>query len=267
MKKYLLLLVVTIMFIVTGCSTDKKINYLEEGKTSLAAGEYENALNSFRLAINEGIADDSVKNMESMISKYLKAKKDYAEGKFQEAKTALEGISPDYVNFSIKSDIDSLKTDVDIKLKADNDEKLKAEEEKHKQEQEKLKAESQNSKGQLIAKGDYYNKKLASVKSGLKDIEGLYNGSTADMVEACNIEGKRWDKVLNEMYQDLKKMLPSDQFKTLQGAQRSWIKNRDSKADSEAAQFGGGSGSAIAYADSIAQSTRSRCYELLKYFK
>ncbi|MEF9952788.1 MAG: hypothetical protein RR838_09345, partial [Clostridium sp.] len=84
MKRYVLFGVITCMLLgFTGCSSEKPPTSIEEGKTQLASGEYEKALSSFRFAINDGIADSSVKKMEEIIGKYLKAKKDYEEGKIE----------------------------------------------------------------------------------------------------------------------------------------------------------------------------------------
>ncbi len=50
---------------------------------------------------------------------------------------------------------------------------------------------------------------------------------TADLIECGELSYEQWDRLLNESYQGLMKVLADDQKVALRAAQRSWIKYRD----------------------------------------
>jgi uncharacterized protein YecT (DUF1311 family) len=75
-----------------------------------------------------------------------------------------------------------------------------------------------------------------------------------------------WDTALNEIYGILKdEMLDSD-FVSLKEEQIQWIKNRDEIALTEYTREGGGSLPKVVQVESLADSTKKRCYELVNLY-
>lgn len=116
---------------------------------------------------------------------------------------------------------------------------------------------------------DEYIKKLENVSASLSDLDSLYeSGVTADMVQAASTEFKRWDDLLNDIWAVLKAEMNEKDFEKLLDEQLSWIKNKEDLALAAAKEMEGGSMYNVIYTDSLAQTTKSRCYELVnKYMK
>ena len=115
-------------------------------------------------------------------------------------------------------------------------------------------------------KNEYINK-LNSVEEGMSDLDYLYeNGITVELIEAEETKLKRWDDMLNEIYSLLKIQLTESEMKELKSKQLSWIEYRDTTANNEASEEGGGSLSTIVYYSSLARLTKERCYELVNTY-
>ena len=101
----------------------------------------------------------------------------------------------------------------------------------------------------------------------MSDLAYLYeSGVTIDLVEAEGIRFKRWDDMLNEIYSLLKVQLTESEMKELKSKQLSWIEYRDTTANNEASEEGGGSLSTVVYYSSLARLTKERCYELVNTY-
>ena len=115
-------------------------------------------------------------------------------------------------------------------------------------------------------KNEYINK-LNSVEEGMSDLDYLYeNGITVELIEAEETKLKRWDDMLNEIYSLLKIQLTESEMKELKSKQLSWIEYRDTTANNEASEEGGGSLSTVVYYSSLARLTKERCYELVNTY-
>lgn len=115
-------------------------------------------------------------------------------------------------------------------------------------------------------KNEYINK-LNSVEEGMSDLDYLYeNGITVELIEAEGTKLKRWDDMLNEIYSLLKIQLTESEMKELKSKQLSWIEYRDTTANNEASEEGGGSLSTVVYYSSLARLTKERCYELVNTY-
>ena len=81
-------------------------------------------------------------------------------------------------------------------------------------------------------------------------------------VESGNVY-EMWDKLLNEIYQYIKSVMPYEKFSRLQKDERNWIKEKDSKIVQAAKEWEGGSGSPMAQNYAGLEATKERCYYLI----
>lgn len=112
-----------------------------------------------------------------------------------------------------------------------------------------------------------YFDKLDKIEAGLGDLKALSDsGVMTDMKEAASKEHERWDKALNEIYQELKAQLPEADMAKLKEEQLSWIKERDKAAEEAAAKYKGGTMEGLEYAATLASVTKERCYKLVELY-
>lgn len=116
-----------------------------------------------------------------------------------------------------------------------------------------------------------YKNKLANIDKELKsskEAKEAESGVTNAMRIYANKQYESWDKALNEIYGVLKQQLSADEMKKLNTEEVQWIKEKEAKAKKAASEFEGGTFASVAYSDSLAQTTKARCYELVdKYMK
>lgn len=113
-----------------------------------------------------------------------------------------------------------------------------------------------------------YKQKLDDIQSGLSDLESYKSGSTGDMKYAANEEYLRWDDALNGIYDVLRNNLDPSEMDKLQQEEEAWIEAKEEEASKAAKEFEDGTAEALAYATSLAESTKNRCYELVdRYMK
>ncbi|MBD7912141.1 lysozyme inhibitor LprI family protein [Clostridium cibarium] len=128
--------------------------------------------------------------------------------------------------------------------------------------------ETSTNNTKVNGKKSIYKEKLDKIQEGLKDLDSLYKGNTVEMKSAANQEYERWDKALNEIYTELKKDLSKSDMSKLEKEELQWIKDKEDKAKKAAAEFKGGTAENLTYTESLVQSTKERCYELVeKYMK
>lgn len=96
-------------------------------------------------------------------------------------------------------------------------------------------------------------------------IDGERRDNFDPMLKAFDTSYKQWDALLNEIYGTLKSRLSSSEFTVLRDVQRNWIKERDHNAGSASAYSE--YAPEIAYTESLAASTRERCYALLEQYR
>ncbi|MEK3715171.1 lysozyme inhibitor LprI family protein [Paenibacillus sp. FSL R7-0333] len=112
-----------------------------------------------------------------------------------------------------------------------------------------------------------YFDKLDKIEEGLSDLKAMSDtGVMTDMKEAASKEHERWDKALNEIYQELKQQLPEADMAKLKEEQLSWIKERDKAAEDAAAKYKGGTMEGLEYAATLASVTKNRCYKLVELY-
>lgn len=96
-------------------------------------------------------------------------------------------------------------------------------------------------------------------------IDGERRDNFDPMLKAFDASYKQWNALLNEIYGTLKSRLSSPEFTVLRDIQRNWIKERDHHAGSASAYSE--YAPEIAYTESLAASTRERCYALLEQYR
>ncbi|OHW62288.1 hypothetical protein EUAN_13580 [Andreesenia angusta] len=115
-KKILTICISLVTVLGTGCTNSLADKAIEQGKLALSNKEYDKALTSFELALDEG-ADGEIAELVEVIKGYKEAEKLFTEGKLQDSEKALESIGSKYQKYSIKSDVDSLKESISQKKK------------------------------------------------------------------------------------------------------------------------------------------------------
>lgn len=106
---------ISVIMIALLCSCGSKVGKqaVEQGKLAMASSDYQTALNSFQLAVNEGIKDTDVQNMLDVLTAYQSAKTAVEKGDYDGAESTLNAITVDYSAYSIKNDIDTMKNDIE----------------------------------------------------------------------------------------------------------------------------------------------------------
>jgi hypothetical protein len=281
---------------------DEKKPLVEEaiklGKEALNNNEYMNALTLFEIALSNDDGNKEAALLKTMINQYITAKKQIEQLKVKEAQKTLEDISVEYSNYSIKKDINNLKSRIEEELKEkamieSEINKITAlnEEDKYyeaydlfvKLSQKNLAFNHEQKLSKLsdeIKKGitnNYYREeesksfdgqfkeKLDKVEKGIKEdpeLQKLHGGSTIDMQKAYDEELKRWRTALDEIIEVIKKTESEKQIKKLNEVQTIWNLFIKKRADLVVDSYGGGSGGPGAYISSIASATKDRCYDL-----
>lgn len=111
--------IVLVIFTLTliGCGNDIVKKSIEQAKTAIENKEYEEALASLELALDEENDNEEAKKLYSIVENYQKVQDLMKENNIDEAKKTLDGINTEYVNYAIKEDIDSLKLQVEEQIK------------------------------------------------------------------------------------------------------------------------------------------------------
>lgn len=114
MKRKLSIIVILMMSLIfVGCENSVVKKSIEQAKTAIESKAYDKALASLQLALDENKDNEEAKKLYSIVDGYQKVKKLVDENKVTEAKEIIDGINSDYINYSIKGDIDRLKSQID----------------------------------------------------------------------------------------------------------------------------------------------------------
>ena len=87
----------------------------------------------------------------------------------------------------------------------------------------------------------------------------------ADMNYAAQQKYLVWDEALNQLWQDLKELLSEEEMKQLTNEELAWIQEKEQAALDAAEEYEGGSMYPAVYYGTLADLTKQRAYELLKY--
>lgn len=121
-------------------------------------------------------------------------------------------------------------------------------------------------------KKQLYLDKLAQLEKKDQSVHDEFNNGglcDADYVTKTTEVYEDYDKVLNEIYQDLRVTLPSDTMNDLKGIQRNWVKDKEDKQKQIEKNEAGMhvNWMVIGRNEAMTQMVKERCYELLNYFK
>lgn len=263
-----LLIVVVISSSLIGCGSSLSNKAIEQGKLAMASKEYDKALSSFEIALNENTKDPEVREMSDIIREYLDAKKYLEREDIEKAEKALDDMDDPYKRYAIKDDVDKLKDELEeLKISMEESEDEGKEEVK---EVQVVTSEKKNdppvevSKPVVQSKVDQYLMKASNVSSivsqmyyerGINEYGDNSHVDESVYIEAQQIRYNKWDDLLNEIWGVLKQQLPKNQMDELLKIQRQWIKDKEALAKSYSNQ-----------ADkliSLSISTEQRCYELI----
>ncbi|MGG7060165.1 lysozyme inhibitor LprI family protein [Clostridium nigeriense] len=118
MKKKLIAFIMVILALgLVGCGNGIVKKSIEQAKASIEIKEYDKALLSLEMALDEDNDNEEANKLYSIVDKYQKAKKLLEENNADKAKNLLDEMDSEYVNYKIKDDIDSLKQQVEDKIK------------------------------------------------------------------------------------------------------------------------------------------------------
>lgn len=118
MKKIILFIISVVMLVsLIGCTSSTAKKAVEQGKLAMANKEYDKAIASFQLAIDEGMKDEDIINLTKIIDNYRKADNSFKDGQYDSSKKYLDSIKEDYSKYIIKDDIEKLKLTIDNKIK------------------------------------------------------------------------------------------------------------------------------------------------------
>ncbi|KAA8671368.1 DUF1311 domain-containing protein [Clostridium sp. HV4-5-A1G] len=136
------------------------------------------------------------------------------------------------------------------------------------QEKTNSKIDRPNNKLNEENKKQEYINKLDNIELGFKDFNNTEK-TAEDMMNHANERYKQWNAALDEIYYDILKGQSSpSEIENLQNEEIQWTDKRDAKAEEDSSKMKGGTMESILYTNSLAQSTKERCYELVdKYMK
>ncbi|MDU2686402.1 hypothetical protein QJR60_11390 [Paraclostridium sordellii] len=113
MKKIIIIIVSILLGIsMVGCESSVSKKAVEQGKLAMANKEYDKALASFKLAIDEGSNNKEVKRLTTLINHYTQANDKFKKGDIKSANKIMNEIDEETIDDSIKNDIDNLKAKI-----------------------------------------------------------------------------------------------------------------------------------------------------------
>ena len=238
-------------------------NNIEEAKKILASINEED--------INYSIKDD-IDGLKNEMENYYKEVEQVNNHLIESEKLFNENKYVDCKVYLVANILGSQEDEIEDNKYATEEQKQKALElvdkcEKAIVEEESKILEEEQKNQQAKGTRDEYIQKLNVVEDGLNDLSYLYeSGVTIDLLEAEEQALKRWDGMLNEIYNLLKVQLSKTEMDELTDKQISWIKYRDTTAQNEASPFEEGSFARVQYSSTLARLTKERCYELVNTY-
>lgn len=124
--------------------------------------------------------------------------------------------------------------------------------------------------GALLDEESPYLKRLKELDAQIqksRETQNVSNTASNTLAKnAASNELKLWDSELNTIYNEILKTLNEKQTQELVAAERQWMKSRDAAAVEAAKNSAGGSLESVEYTASLAETTRTRAYELVNQY-
>lgn len=270
MRKGLSLVLTVILILgLTGCGNSTKKQAVEQGDLALASRDYDGALASYEIALNEDIKDEEVREIYDIIKKYKRAEEYLEDDNIESAEKVLKEIGSKANKYPIGEDIDDLKDEIkDLKksiAEEERNEQEKIEQEKADQEKAELEKQEQANKNQQktqakSASGSRRGEYLQKIQNTESRAYDIYNNSYEP--DATVQVYQVWDNLLNEIWGVLKQQLPKNEMDSLRKVQRQWIKDKEA---TEKSIYNNGGNTAAAVGNS-AVVTEQRCRELVNIY-
>lgn len=120
----------------------------------------------------------------------------------------------------------------------------------------------------VAGKTEYLNQldNLQKELDAMPDKKDSDKGVTNAMKNYYGVSYERYDDALNEIYSLLKKELSPEVMKELKAEQVKWIEQKEENAEKERLKYEGGTFENVAWYISLYESTKDRCYELVKEY-
>lgn len=112
-KKLLMMIVCSMTVLLVGCANSIVKKSIAESKTFMGNKEYDKAIISLEIALDEDKENVEANKLYKIIDSYQKAKKSLDENNTVEAKKILNSIDKEYEKYPIKDDIDNLKKELE----------------------------------------------------------------------------------------------------------------------------------------------------------
>lgn len=116
MKKIISIILILLIVTAVGCGNNIEKKAMDQARLALANKEYDKALASFQLVLDENSENNEAAKIKGIIDTYINAKKLYDNNNLDEADKKISIIHVDYPNYAIKDDVDLLKTDIKNKI-------------------------------------------------------------------------------------------------------------------------------------------------------
>lgn len=117
MKKRLIMSIALILTLgLTGCENSLVKKSINQAKSLIEIKNYNKALLSLEIALDEDEDNEEANKLYNIVNQYQKSKSLLDEGNINEAKKFLDKIENEYINYTIKEDIDNLKQQVENKI-------------------------------------------------------------------------------------------------------------------------------------------------------
>lgn len=260
MKK--LLGMFTACLLLAGCGTESEEQIKDKVIVALEDEEYEKALT---LIEENSPTDEETKVLSAQLLEFKEVKeaKDQADWDrvLEKAHQLLENPALDN---SLKEELENMIVEAETEINNSIRESFEQNSVNGDEEGNPPPGEPEDSSVILKEK---YLAKLADVEKSVKEFDGIFDQGTQVKITAAQGEiFSKWDKLLNEIYADLKNTLPPNDMSKLRVEQRDWLEYRDEKATEEALQYKGGSMETLQYVSIQAQLTKERCYELVDLY-
>lgn len=192
-KKFLSIILITVLSIgVVGCGNTLANKSLETAKIFIENKEYDKALISLEITLDEDSENGEANKLYRIVEKYMEVKELIDNNKFSEAEEAINKLNPSsFKGIAIEEDINNLKEDINKhkeKEKVEKEEEAKKEQEK-KEEKERNRNQEENEINNIVNTEN----EVSSTESEQEEIEKVQ-----ELCRSCGINEANQSGLCNE---------------------------------------------------------------------